>query len=308
MQTTSPKVSIGLPVYNGEDYLKEAIDSILAQTYIDFELIITDNASTDRTAEICQAYAAQDKRIHYHRNPTNIGGANNHNLTVELSRGQYFRWAADDDLFAPTLLEKCVAALDANPNIVLCYTKIVQIDEYGNRVKLLDRTFSSSDRPHERFWELSKLDHLCETIYGVIRTEVLRRTGLMRNYTDQDRTLLCHLSLLGKFHMIPEPLFYKRIHPGMSTNEFLGWRERMVWFDDANKDRITFPHWLQFFHYLEVIGDVAMPRSERLRCYLLMGRWLKYGKRWRKMMKDIYIADKKIFKKINNNLLSNSYR
>jgi glycosyltransferase involved in cell wall biosynthesis len=115
MSSTAPKVSIGLAVYNGEAYLKEAVDSILTKRFTDFELIISDNASTDRTEKLCRAYAAQDERVRYHRNPTNIGGANNENQTCANGSGQYFRWAAHDDVCAPTLLEKCVAALDENP-------------------------------------------------------------------------------------------------------------------------------------------------------------------------------------------------
>ena len=110
MQSSTPKVSIGLPVYNGERYLREALDSILGQTFRDFELIICDNASTDETAAICADYAARDPRIRYHRQTHNIGATANFNHTFELARGAYFKWAAHDDVLAPTWLEKCVAS------------------------------------------------------------------------------------------------------------------------------------------------------------------------------------------------------
>ena len=116
-----PKVSIGLAVYNGERYLRQAIESILGQTYTDFELIISDNASTDSTQQICLEYAAEDGRISYHRNATNIGGANNENLTFRKAKAPYFRWAAHDDYVAPQLLERCVAILDTHPDVVLAY-------------------------------------------------------------------------------------------------------------------------------------------------------------------------------------------
>ena len=103
-----PRVSIGLPVYNGERYLRESIDSILAQTFQDFELVVCDNASTDETARICEEYAERDPRVRYFRNARNIGGINNANLTFERSRGDLFRWAAHDDVCAPVLLERCV--------------------------------------------------------------------------------------------------------------------------------------------------------------------------------------------------------
>jgi len=114
-----PRVSIGLPVYNGENYLEEAIDSILAQTYKDFELIISDNASTDRTPDICQAYANKDPRIRYYRNEKNIGAAVNFNRVFELSSSEYFKWAAHDDIIAPDYISECIEILDNDDSIVL---------------------------------------------------------------------------------------------------------------------------------------------------------------------------------------------
>ena len=131
MNEKTPKVSIGLAVYNGENYLEQAINSILSQTFRDFELIISDNASTDRTKEICLKYAKQDPRICYHRNAVNIGGANNENLTFKMARGEYFRWAAHDDYCAPTLIEKCLEQLEKDPTVVLCHSKVIAIDGCG---------------------------------------------------------------------------------------------------------------------------------------------------------------------------------
>ena len=111
-------VSIGLPVYNGENYLSAAIESIAAQTFQDFELIISDNDSTDRTPEICRHYMMQDKRIRYFRNKRNLGAAPNYNRTYELSQGQYFKWTAHDDIICPDFLAKCVVALEAEPEAV----------------------------------------------------------------------------------------------------------------------------------------------------------------------------------------------
>src|SRR5215510_10355296 len=118
-------LSVGLAVYNGEEFLDEAIRSILAQTLTNFELIISDNASTDRTSEICQKYVRIDPRIRYHRNEANIGGANNENQTFRMARGKYFRWAAHDDVLAPTLLARCVEVLEERPDAVLCYPATV---------------------------------------------------------------------------------------------------------------------------------------------------------------------------------------
>ena len=104
--TSVPRLSIGLPVYNGEDFLAESLDSLLGQTYEDFELIISDNASTDGTADICRRYEKQDSRIRYIRQPRNLGCAPNHNVLVQYARGELFKWASHDDLYGRELIER----------------------------------------------------------------------------------------------------------------------------------------------------------------------------------------------------------
>ena len=122
MTQPTPRVSIGLPVYNGERFLARAIDSLLAQDFVDFELVISDNASTDGTGEISRDYAARDPRIRYHRNERNIGAVGNFNRTLDLASGEYFKWAAHDDWCAPQFLGRCVEVLDDDPSTVLCFT------------------------------------------------------------------------------------------------------------------------------------------------------------------------------------------
>ena len=293
MDERIPKVSIGLAVYNGEEYLAEAIEAILTQTFTDFELIISDNASTDRTAEICQRYAKQDSRIRYYRNATNIGGANNENQTVRLARGCYFRWAAHDDVCAPSLLARCVAVLDDNPSIVLCSTAIIKIDGTGQEIEIINRHKATVAEPHIRLREMAHMGHWCEESYGLIRMAVLAKTNLQRNYTDSDRTLLSELSLYGPFHQIPEPLFYKRVHASMSTEIFPKWRARMAWFQPGFdlSASIVCPHWLQFFHYLEAISHAPLTSTERLRCYrYILGRWLWLEGHGRSMCSDLVLA------------------
>src|SRR5687768_11197719 len=135
--SAEPRLSIGLPVYNGERYLQGAIESLLSQTFDDFELIICDNASTDRTQSICTAFAARDPRVRYFRNDRNVGAAGNFNLAFRRSRGRYFKWAAHDDLHEPDYLARCVAALDADPSAVLCQTATRVIDPVGSEVPTL---------------------------------------------------------------------------------------------------------------------------------------------------------------------------
>lgn len=284
---STPLVSIGMAVYNGEKYLDEAIRSILAQTYTNFELIISDNASTDRTAEICQRYAAQDARIRYSRNETNIGGANNENLTFRLSRGKYFRWAAHDDICAPELIERCVEVLETHPEVVLCHTTVIDIDDAGKVLRYTRSVQGSHPSPFQRFREISDRSHACEATYGLVRSEIIRRTRLQLNYTDSDRVFLCELALYGPFYQIQEPLFYKRHHAG---NRYLDWRGRMAWFlpSLANTGSVTFPNWMELYDLFVTIGRVKLPLHEKLLCYLWLIPWaLMSAKR---LAKDLAVA------------------
>ena len=127
----SPRLSIGLPVYNGERYLAEAFDCFLAQSFQDFEIIICDNASTDRTAEICRSYAQRDPRLRYYRNEKNLGAIPNFNRVFELSRSRFFKWAAHDDLYHPRYIETCIRILDENPDVILAHSKTAFVDDRG---------------------------------------------------------------------------------------------------------------------------------------------------------------------------------
>jgi len=212
-----PIVSLGMPVYNGANFIAATLDSLLAQTCRDFELIISDNASTDDTEAIVRAYAARDARIRYHRNETNIGGSANYNLTFEMARGRYFKWAAHDDLCAPAFLKRCVEALERDPDVVLAYTQAQAIDSAGNVVKDYPgkRHFNDS-QARVRFYEFVLDPHPVVAVFGVMRRSVLAQTRLIGKYTGSDRPLLSELSLLGKFYEVPEQLFFYRFHEAQS--------------------------------------------------------------------------------------------
>jgi glycosyltransferase involved in cell wall biosynthesis len=267
-----PRVSIGLAVYNGEDFLDEAITSLLAQTFTDFELIISDNASTDRTEEICRKHEAVDPRVRYFRNAENIGGVNNENRTFQLARGEYFRLAAHDDVCEPELLQRCVDVLDERPDVVLCHTAMVSIDADGNRIGVRYGEEGTAPRPHQRFRQLSYRFYPCEATYGLVRSDVMATTRLQQNYTGSDRVLLCELALHGPFFLVREELFRKRFHDG---NRYQDWRGRMAWFfpDLAAHPKPTFPNWLQLIDYVVTIGRVRLPLTERLMCLVWTGKW-----------------------------------
>ena len=138
MTQSNPAISVGMPVYNGEPYIEEAIKATLNQTYGNFELIISDNASTDKTEEICRDYASRDNRIRYVRNQENIGAANNYNQLFRLSTAKYFRWFNADDLCKETLHELCHQTMEENPDAAMCYGKTEIIDGSGNFLRNYD--------------------------------------------------------------------------------------------------------------------------------------------------------------------------
>jgi|SRR5579862_583709 glycosyltransferase involved in cell wall biosynthesis len=274
-QPGKARVSVGLPVYNGERFLAAAIDSVLNQTFQDLEIVISDNASTDSTQKICQDYAAADPRVKYHRNDHNIGGVKNFNRVVELSSSDLFMWFADDDVIEPTYLQKCVEVLDRDPGVILSFSGFGDIDADG---KLLDTRKSSlvmdSPDPVERFRRAIRMEHLCEPWCAVTRMEILRRTPLYGVFADYDRVLISELGLYGRFYELPEFLFLHREHDQRSINVFPGRYERMAWIDPKRVGKVTFPHLRQFREYVAVIGRVPLPFGQKLKCYGLMLKWL----------------------------------
>ena len=293
MSEDKPRVSVGLPVFNGEDYLAEALDSILAQIYPDFELIISDNASTDRTQEICKAYAAKDPRIRYYRNEQNLGAAKNYNRVFELSSGEYFKWVAHDDLCAPEFLERCIEVLDHEPTVVLCYPRTDLIDARGEiQGKYADSLNLRSPKPHERFRQFFDTQGLCHAVFGVIRASVLKKTPLIGNYVASDRVLLGELALHGEFCELSEYFFYRRIHPQISTKANVTENEIAAWFDPGKRNKVLLPRWRRFFEYLRAIKRAPLSWSERVRCYVQVGRFVLLPKRWGGMGEDLFKAAK----------------
>jgi len=285
-----PRVSIGLPVYNGENYLREAVDSILSQSFEDFELIISDNASTDATEQICRAYAAKDQRIRYYRNSTNVGAAKNFNRVFELSSGQYFKWAAHDDILTKDYLSKCVATLDQDFSIVLCYPMTKIIDEHGQFIRSYNTNIdTSSTKPQQRFRELvlTSIGYYCFEIFGVMRSAILKKTPVIASYSASDKVLLAELSLYGRFHEIPEYLFFRRNHPQQSTKAY-NLRSRTVWFDPSKKGSLQFLMWRIFLEYCLSIKRAPLSWGKRTHGYLTMETWLR--KNWKALAYDFIVA------------------
>ena len=273
MSKSQPKVSIGLPVYNGENYIEEAIQSVLKQTYTNFELVISDNASTDNTAVICQNYAAQDSRVRYCPVTENLGAAWNFNRVFELAHGEYFKWLAHDDLIAPTYLEKCTAILDNDPGVVLSHSQVALINENGDVIQDYEIHLNCNIEPAHRRLKTVMLDfHLCFEVFGLIRTDAIRKTKqVMGNYGHGDGILLERLALMGRFYEVPEVLLYGRKHPNQSMSQYgysnkggTNYHTYTVWFDPSKKGKLIFPAWKIVWESYRSLWIIPIKTSDRI--------------------------------------------
>ena len=297
-----PTLSIGLPVYNGEKYLDQAIESILRQTYSNFELIISDNGSTDGTQKICEHYLSKDERIRYYHNQTNLGAAWNFNHVYHLSSGKYFKWVSDDDLMDTDLLTKCVAVLEKDISIILCHPMAIIIDERGNALEEYNPHLATDSlHPHKRFRDLLR-GHKCFEIFGVIRSESLRKTPLIGNFSHGDGILLARLSLIGRFYQLPEYLFFPRKHDQQSMNQFGVYNSIIpdyysysTWFDPGNKHASIIPHLIILREYLNTIWVSPIKWQERFLCYFFIIKWIR--RMYRYLIRDLNYALKTLIGK-----------
>jgi hypothetical protein len=232
------RVSVGIPVYNGEKYLAETLDSLLAQSLQEFEIVISDDASTDRTPEICRCYEAKDPRIRYSRNARNIGGAPNFNRVVKLSRAPLFHGGACDAFYEPSFLARCVDALERDPDVVLSHTRTKLIGDEGELLLFgrkpagyVDRYghlkgtsgavmrpqpshIGQSANPETRFREVLWCMGWPLPLSGVIRKKTLLKISRYGKYSGFDKALLAELALQGRFHEVDQELFARRVHHG----------------------------------------------------------------------------------------------
>ena len=273
--STAPRLTIGLPVYNGEKYVAESLEALLGQSFTDFELIISDNASTDSTGDICRRYEQQDPRVHYFRQPRNIGLAPNHNFVAEQARGELFKWASNDDLYARDLLERCIDALDKYPDVVLAHSWTAKVDDSGTVTEAFEYPLNTaSPQAPERFRSLLFVSG-GDDDYGVIRTEVLRRTAMKESYHHADRTIIAELSMHGRFYQVPDWLYFRREHPGQSGG--VSMRRRCVNMDPRRADRLRYPavrlYGEYVWAYIRAIRRAPLSVAERRECYRYVAQW-----------------------------------
>jgi len=275
-----PAATIGMPVFNGAKFLEQSLTSVLGQTRADFELVISDNASTDETGDICRRYAESDHRIRYVRNDSNLGAARNFNRCVELARGKFFKWMAHDDLLAPTYLERCMAILEEGPSsLVLCFPQRIIITNDGWVLGLdTRRVWYEADPLYGRVGFAKSLfipdRRIPELVFGLVRTKALRKTRLIGAYGMADLVLVTELRLLGEFRRVNEPLFFNRGHD--ETPQFKKARRtphgEASWYDPSATTRKVFPLTRLLAERLRAVtrSDLTRVRKLERQCQVIL--------------------------------------
>jgi glycosyltransferase involved in cell wall biosynthesis len=291
----SARLTIGLPVYNGAGYIGQSLDALLGQTFQDYEIIISDNASTDDTPDICRRYEREDSRIRFVRQARNIGAAPNHNFVVGQARADLFKWASADDLYARDLLERCIEILDERPEVVLAHSWTAAVDASGAVTQALAYHLATdSPRASERFrsmlFQSSAEDPYgrragddygligADDMYGVIRMEVLRRVAPLDSYHFSDRTFMTEIALHGPFQQIPHWLYFRRDHAERAQHAHPTLRKRCANMDPRRANRWVHPVPRLLAEYIGgFIGGIRrapLSSAERRECYWYLSHWV----------------------------------
>lgn len=294
-----PRVSIGLPVYNGENFVSDAIASVLAQSFSDWELVISDNASTDRTVEVCRRFADRDSRITVLVADKNQGAAWNFNRVFEQSSGEYFRWLSHDDYLGSDCIARCVDALDGDATVILAATKtaVINADGYqvlddgppesdlvfqqltpaseSNRIRL-----SQSTRASQRYAGILLYSRRCYEVYGLIRREAMRQTQLHPAYCGGEKVWLAEVALMGRIIELPEIQFFCRWHDARFTanNSTVEQAEHM---SPGRKAHFALPHqYRSALGYLQLLLAKRIPFPERIVCFCVWLRFMLQIHKW----------------------------
>lgn len=270
-----------MPVRNGEEFIEEALNSLLSQTFRDFELIISDNASDDRTPAICREFVSRDPRVSYHRFKRNVGAARNFNNTFELARGEFFKWAAHDDVCLPRLLERCLGELTHTPCAVVAYPRTELIDAEG-RVTGVDNLSLAigQARAHDRLRNLYRRMRLGNPVFGLMRSDALRKTRLHGSFISSDTVLLAELLMLGEFREVPEILFRRRLHEQRSLKANRTRQDLLAWFDPSKRNHrlwVTTPIRISWECTSSIFRFRMLSLSDRIGCLAVTVRWKWWG-------------------------------
>lgn len=293
----SPLVTVGMPVFNGEPFLAETLDSVLTQDYPAFEVVVSDNASTDSTLSLLRDRARTDPRLRIVTTEINMGAGWNFNRVLELAEAEYFHWAGADDLMDRAMLSRCVNALEENPGAVLAYPRTMLIDadgeetgEFPNRLELADKS------PSARLRRYLRNIRLANPIFGVMRTDELREAGGLGTFPSADLLTLGRLAIRGEFIEIDQVMFYRRMHKDQSWQGAGGHEGFAAWFDPLHPKRVVFPSWRLFREFLRTSIFADISPGERLRCVLVvLVEWPR--RRWRQMIGELTRTRRILFRR-----------
>jgi glycosyltransferase involved in cell wall biosynthesis len=273
MQTGSrtPRVSFGVPVYNEEKSIQRCLDSLLAQDFEDFEVVVCDNASTDQTRDVVAGYVARDPRISLFTSPTNLGLIHNFNRVFQLTHGELFRWVGADDWLEPGYASRSVAALDADPGAIVATADFALHDEQGGtRIASFEGERLESESPDRRFaralWFYMGIVRY-EPLYSLMRRAVLARTSVIRNVVNNDLMLIAELSLIGRFAHVPELLFHRRWRPAPNDAFML----ELLTGASGGSPGASFLSRLRVLMSIVRAGDLS--RLQRASCYAAIARF-----------------------------------
>ncbi|MCL2455001.1 MAG: glycosyltransferase family 2 protein [Micrococcales bacterium] len=267
--TASPRVTIGVPVYNGERYLAEALTSLVEQDFQDMEILVSDNASDDATVRIAEEFAARDPRVVVVRQEKNIGGAHNSNVLMDAARGEYFKWAYHDDRCAPGMVSALVAQLDADPDAVAACPTVMKIDEDGTDLGRWDeRLYVDLVGPaHERLAQVLR-HRIWPVQFGMFRTSAVRAAGGVYVSTAGEYVLPAAIAVRGNVRLVPEAVQQIRHHVDRSGGER---RSEAVWVD-PNRPHVAFPYSRKIPLVRRAVLDAGLDRAERRRCLRVVFR------------------------------------
>lgn len=263
-----PLVTVGIPVFNGERFLAETVESVLAQDLEDVVVLVADNGSTDATPELCRGYARRDPRVRFLPSDRNRGAAWNYNRLVDEASTPYFKWQAADDLIRPTFLSSCVEVLETRPDVVLAYSPAEYIDERGDHLSFVTnpRGYGEPAAAGRRIRSVLGVTTQCFEVFGVMRASALSRTSRIGAYPASDVVLLAELALLGRYAQVEDPLFLHRMHRDRSVFQHADQRDLVKWYS-PDAPRLAAPRWRLLRELAAAF--LSLPVSSRTRAVAL---------------------------------------
>lgn len=274
---STPRVTIGLPLYNGQRFVAQTLDSLLAQDFADFEIVVSDNASTDHSVAVVEGYTQRDARVRLVRQPVNLGANGNFSAVVHEARGEYFKWATCSDLCNPGFLRACVDLLDGQPQAVLAAPRTFIFTDDPSQAQAYPHDIEVRDsRPSQRFIRVNQTLKLNNAMNGLIRTAALRQLRPpIDHYIKADLVMISCLAMQGEFHIAEGAHFLRRMDPETATSLMSVEDDRKHHYPVMSAKALL-PTWRLYLGWLRYVRQAPVPPQERraaMAHVLHMGKW-----------------------------------